>query len=50
MIRRTTRRAPVGVVYNRALRRRSALAMTETELKLMAAAASIRLSNNPVMG
>lgn len=36
--------------HNRAKRRRSELAMTDTELKLIAAAATIGLSNSPNAG
>lgn len=36
--------------YSRTLRKRSALVMTDTELRLMTAAASIGLSNRPVRG
>src|SRR3984957_11613278 len=36
--------------YNEAVRRRNALAITETELKLIAAAAIIGLSSNPNTG
>lgn len=39
-----------SIGYTFALRRRSALPITETELKLIAAAAMIGLSNRPVNG
>jgi len=39
-----------GVAYSSILRSRSALAMTETELKVMAALAIIGLSSSPVAG
>src|SRR3989441_12353622 len=43
-------RGGAATCYSEALRRRSALAMTETELKLIAALASIGLSSQPKMG
>src|SRR5258707_9719119 len=44
-----TRRNP-HAIYSAALRRRRALAITETELKLMAALASMGLSSQPKNG
>ncbi len=44
----TSRRESFG--YNVILRRRSALPITDTELKLIAAAAIIGLSSSPVNG
>jgi hypothetical protein len=44
------RRIAIRGNYNEILRRRSALAITETELKLMAALARIGLSSQPKMG
>lgn len=47
-----TRRTIVKIsdYFRRTVRKRSALAMTETELRLMAAAAIIGLSNRPKTG
>ncbi len=44
-----TQELPLGA-YSEMLRRRRALAMTETELKVMAALAIIGLSNKPANG
>lgn len=44
------RRSPVEVLHKRALRKRSALPITETELRLMAAAAMIGDSSRPNTG
>jgi hypothetical protein len=43
-------RIPIRGNYNKNFRSRNALAMTDTELKLMAALASIGLSSQPKMG
>ncbi len=40
----------IRLAYRETRRRRNALAMTETELKLIAALASMGLSNQPKMG
>ncbi len=47
---RGNRRLLGGVAYSSSLRSRKALAMTETELKVMAALAIIGLSSSPVAG
>ena len=41
---------PIGLLHNRAVRKRSALPITETELRLMAAAAMIGDSSKPNIG
>ena len=48
--RRVTGSRPFGPAYNSTRRSRNALAMTETELRLIAALAIIGLSSTPATG